>query len=299
MQKRLSLIIGVILALATVFMVKMYLDQQQVAIQQQAQNQLRAAAQTKIIVAKTDIPKGVGITANMVAAEAIPEQYIQPKAVTSLERIEGMVTAQPISKGEQVTLNQLLSNQQASGESLAMATPVGKRAISIMVDNISSLAGMMRPGDYVDVIGLISVPVQTADGKTASQIVTVPLFQNVLVLAVGQELGTGPAPSSSRYAKEGEKREGAPIITLALSPQEANLIAFVQEQGKIRFIMRSPADSQVQSIPPASWDALLQYIAPKAAIKNPNEQQEQSGPTRKVEIYRGLQKEVVPLSKGK
>jgi pilus assembly protein CpaB len=299
MQKRLSLIIGVILALATVFMVKMYLDQQQVIIQQQAQKQLRAQAQTKILVAKTDIPKGAVIAPNMVAPEAIPEQYIQPRAVTSLDRIEGMVTAQAISKGEQVTLNQLLSNQQASGESLAMATPIGKRAISIMVDNIASLAGMMRPGDNVDVIGLISVPVQTAEGKTTSQIVTVPLFQNVLVLAVGQELGAAAAPSGGRYAKEGEKREGAPIITLALSPQEANLIAFVQEQGKIRFIMRSPADSQVQVISPASWDALLQYIAPKASTKNTNGQEDQSGPVRKVEIYRGLQKEVVPLSKGK
>ena len=241
MQKRLSLIIGVILALATVFMVKMYLDQKQAAFVEQAQNQARAASATKVLVAKTDIPKGVPIAANMVALEPIPEKFIQPKAVTSFDRIEGMVTAQPISKNEQVTLNQLLSNQQASGESLAMATPIGKRAISIMVDNISSLAGMMRPGDNVDVIGLIPVPVQTAEGKTASQIVTVPLFQNVLVLAVGQELGTGAAPSGGRYAKEGEKREGAPIITLALSPQEANLIAFVQEQGKIRFIMRSPA----------------------------------------------------------
>lgn len=298
MQKRLSLIIGVILALATVFMVKMYLDQQQVAIQQQAQKQMRAAAQTKVLIAKTDIAKGVAIEPNMVVAEAVPEQYIQPKAVTSFDRIQGMVTAQSISKGEQVTLNQLLSTQQASGESLAMATPVGKRAISIMVDNIASLAGMMRPGNYVDVIGMIAVPMQTPDGKNTSQIVTVPLFQNVLVLAVGQELGSGPAPSSGRYAKEGEKREGSPIITLALSPQEANLIAFVQEQGKIRFIMRSPADSQVQNISPASWDALLQYIAPKVSVKNISEQEE-SGPAKKVEIYRGLQKEVVPLSKGK
>ncbi|MDD4907736.1 MAG: Flp pilus assembly protein CpaB [Candidatus Omnitrophica bacterium] len=298
MQKRLSLIIGVILALATVFMVKMYLDQQQVAIQQQAQKQLQAAAKTQILVAKTDIPKGVVIEPKMVVLESIPEQYIQPKAVTSLERIQGMVTAQGISKGEQVTLNQLFSNQQASGESLAMATPVGKRAISIMVDNIASLAGMMRPGDYVDVIGLIPVPMQTPDGKNASQIVTVPLFQNVLVLAVGQQLGMASSAGGGRYAKEGEKREGAPIITLALNPQEANLIAFVQEQGKIRFIMRSPADSQVQNIAPASWDALLQYIMPKGTVKI-DEQQEETGPVRKVEIYRGLQKEIVPLSKSK
>jgi len=300
MQKRLSLIIGVILALITVFMVKMYLDQQQFTYQQELKRRLQAqATQTKVFIAKNDIPKGVPIEASMVEAKAIPEQYIQPKAATSLERIEGMVTAQTIAKGEQITLNQLLSTQQASGESLAMATPVGKRAISIMVDNIASLAGMMRPGDYVDVIGMIPMPAQTPEGKPTTQIVAMPLFQNVLVLAVGQELGgvRPAAASGGRYAKdEGQRREGSPIITLALSPQEANLIAFVQEQGKIRFIMRSPADSQVQMVPPASWDTLLQYIIPKETTPKVVEE-EKTG--RTVEIYRGLQKEVVPLSKSK
>jgi len=303
MQKRLSLIIGVVLAIITVFMVKMYLDQQQAAYQQALRKQITASEQTKVLFAKSDIPKGVAIEAAMVEARAVPEKYIQPKAATSLERIEGMVTAQTIAKGDQITLNQLISTQQASGESLAMATPVGKRAISIMVDNISSLAGMMRPGDYVDVIGMIPIPAQTPEGKPATQIVAMPLFQNVLVLAVGQELGVirPSAASGGRYAKEESsgKREGAPIITLALSPQEANLIAFVQEQGKIRFIMRSPADSQVQIVPLASWDTLLQYIIPKNPVTEVSEEEEAIKSGRTVEIYRGLQKEVVPLSKSK
>jgi pilus assembly protein CpaB len=299
MQKRLSLIIGVVLAFITVFMVKMYLDQQQAGYREELKRRMQAqATQTKVLIAKSDIPKGVAIEAKMLEAKAIPEEFIQPKAATLLERIEGMVTAQAIAKGEQITLNKLISTQQASGASLAMATPVGKRAISIMVDNISSLAGMMRPGDYVDVIGMIPMPAQTPEGKATTQIVAMPLFQNVLVLAVGQELGgIRPAASDSRYAKdESPRREGSPIITLALSPQEANLIAFVQEQGKIRFIMRSPADSQVQMVPPASWDTLLQYILPRDTTPKVTEE-EKGG--RTVEIYRGLQKEVVPLSKSR
>jgi hypothetical protein len=81
------------------------------------------------------------------------------------------------------------------------------------------------------------------------------------------------------------------VITLALSAQEANLIAFVQEQGKIRLILRSPGDTQVQPVAPASWDTLFRTVMPQAFTQP----QEDTKPQKKVEIYRGLQKEIRTL----
>jgi len=161
------------------------------------------------------------------------------------------------------------------------------------VDNIASLAGMLKPGDYVDVIAALALPVQGPNGAVASQPAVIPLFQNILILAVGQELGS-QVKGESRYKKE-EGKEASPLITLALTPQESNLIAFVQEQGKVRLVARSPADSQVQPFQPVGWDALMQYIMPqlgeqKVEVKEPDEV---------VEIYRGLNKEVVILPKEK
>ena len=294
MQKRTTLIIGIVLALAAVLLVKVYLDQQRRAVRIEAQRQLakERTNQTSVLVAKVDIAKGAIIEAEMVDSAIVPNQYVQPQAVTSLDRIGGMVTVAPIAKGEQITLSKLLSSKQAGASSLAMATPVGKRAITISVDNIASLGGMLSPGDYVDLIGLLPFPTEI-QGQRTSQLATIPLFQNVLILAVGQDLG-GMARregGGSRYKKE-DKQEAAPLITLALTPQEANIIAFVQEQGKIRLILRSPADSQTQAIMPASWDTLLQYIMPKESLTK----QEETKPRKVVEIYRGLQKEIVPLS---
>ena len=160
-----------------------------------------------------------------------------------------MVTVAPISKGEQVSLSKLTKGGKAGGGNLAGVTPTGKRAISIAVDNISSLSGMVNPGNYVDVLAVIQVPIQ--DGKVANQVAVVPLFQNILVLAVDQNTGgaVGSA-STSRYAEAPSGSSGGgggnSLITLALGPQEANLIAFVQEQGKIRLIMRSPADAKTR-----------------------------------------------------
>ena len=289
MQKqKLILIAGAALALIAVFMVKTYLDQQRQAITEKAKKALEKAQanQTAVLVAKNDIARGATIELDAVEVKITPNQFVQPQAVTSLDRISGMVTIAPISKGEQITLSKLVYTKQAGA--LSQVTPVGKRAITISVDNISSLAGMIKPGDYVDVICASPVPVQTQDGKQTTQVAVMPLFQNVLVLAVGQEIST--QIEESRY--KGKKDVApSPLITLALTPHEANLLAFVQEQGKFRLILRSPADSKIEPAQPAGWEAVLQYVLPKEAFKRPKEE----GPS--VEIYRGLSKEKILLSK--
>lgn len=298
-QKRLALILGAVLSLLAIFMVKVYLDQQNQRLRQQAEQQAqeeyarRQAMQTTVLIAAKDLPKGSIIDEGSLESKTIPKDYVEPKAVTAPDRVIGMITAVTISQGEQITLGKLISSQQARGSSLAMVTPVGKRAITIAVDNIASLVGMIKPTDYVDLIGLLPVPMLTADGRQESQMAVVPLFQNVLVLAVGQDLGGIAFSAEGRYRKDEQSGGSSPLITLALTPQEASLIAFVQEQGKIRLTLRSPADSRVEMVLPASWETLFQHIMPPA--KADAGQQELQ--PRAIEIYRGLQKESLTLSK--
>lgn len=295
MQKqRIILIAGVVLALAAVFLVKVYLNQQRKVFQEEASRQAASvqANQIAVLVAKQDIPKGTAIAPEMLESKIFPREYVAPQALTSLDRIAGMIAVAQIAKDEQITLSKLAYPRQAGG--LAEATPVGKRAITINVDNISAVAGMIKPGDYVDLIATLPVPVQLAEGKQVTQVASVPLFQNVLVLAVGQQTGLA---AESRYKGEAgqQRQEASSLITLALNPQEANLVSFVHEQGKFRLVLRSPADSQTQPLRPISWDALFQYLMPQETAKQQPEQEIK--PTGYVEIYRGLKKERVPLSR--
>lgn len=294
-KQRIILIIGVVLALAAVFMTKVYIDQQRQAIQEQAKKDLAniRARQSSVLVAKKDIPRGTAIDETMFETAIIPDKYVVPQAVTSLDRIAGMVTIAAISKDEQITLTKLSFARRSGG--LAEVTPMGKRAITISVDNIAALAGMIKAGDYVDVIAMLPEIIQSSEGKQATQLTTVPLFQNVLVLAIGQE--TSALPKERAREASAEKKESSPLITLALEPQEANLITFVQEQGKIRLTMRSPADSKVEPIQPANWETLLQYLASKSLAAKEAQGKEQPQPVGYVEIYRGLNKEKVPLYK--
>ncbi len=285
------IVVGIICVFTAIYMVKSYIETQRALDIENAKKKLAnmQSNQASVLVAKTDIPRGVEIDSKNLEVSIVPKKFIQPQAVTSLDRISGMVTIAPIAKNEQVTLSKLSYPQQRS-RGLADATPVGKRAITITVDNISSLAGMVKAGDYVDIIAMVPVPVQNADGKQTTQAAVFPLFQNVLILAVGQDTGGISREEGSRYRKEDKKEAVSPLITLALKPQEASLIAFVQEQGRIRLVMRSPADSQVEPIQPASWDTLFKYIMPQAAEELPKQERPY------VEIYRGLKKEKLLLS---
>lgn len=294
-KQKIILISGIALGLVAMVMVKLYLDQQKQFAQEQAKRQIARmqSSQAAILIAKQDIPKGTLIDSAPLDSSIVPNEYVQPQAVTSLSRIAGMVTVAPISKGEQITLSKLANTKQAGGD-LAGVTPAGKRAISIAVDNISSVAGMVKPGDYVDVIATLQVPVQTAEGQTASQIAVVPLFQNVLVLAIGQNTG-GPVSSRAREQTV-DTSGGANLVTLALTPQEASFAAFVQEQGKIRLTLRSPADAKVEPITPANLNTLFQYILPQQqqAAEQEAKKEEQA---ETIEIYRGASKERIPISK--
>jgi pilus assembly protein CpaB len=304
-KQKLILISGVVLGLVAIVMTKMYLDQQQEIIQEKAKKAIATmqSNQTAVLVAKQDIPRGAMIKAEMFESSVIPNKFVQPQAVTSLDRISGMVTIAPISKGEQISLSKLANAKQSGGGDLADVTPSGKRAISIVVDNISSLSGMVKPGDYVDVLATIQVPTQGTDGKVVGQMAVIPLFQNVLVLAVGTNTGgMASGGSSSRYAEKDNPSPasgGNILITLAMGPQEANLIAFVQEQGKVRLIMRSPADAKIEPLTPASWETLFQYIMPPKPKNEPPPVTVKPvvDTTEYIEVLRGLNKEKVPLSK--
>jgi len=298
MPKRAPLIIGIGLSIMAIFLINMYVIQQRKSME----NSLKRSFQEKyknmvaVMVAGKDIPRGAIIDSGMLETKVIPNKFVEPSAVTSLDRVAGMKVAVPIHKGEQITLNKLITVARARGESLAMATPVGKRAITISVDQISGLSGMIKPGDYVDVIAILTIPVKGATQATQ----TIPLFQKVLVLAVGNKLIAGgsknrrrPLISFGSSRSSSSNKKGNFIITLALYPRQASLLSFVAQQGIIRLVMRSPADAKVQPIPPANWQTLFQYIdstlpkQPQPVVKEP----------KKIEVYRGLKKSYITISK--
>lgn len=282
-RRYLPLIIGGVCGLIAVVLINNYIRQQtEEAKKIVAQSQKNL---TTVVVAKQDIPAGATIKESMLAETTLNRNMVQPRSAISIDRVVDKVALAPISKGEQVLLNKVT----VSGEvgSLAMKVPSGKRAVTVSVDNISSVGGMLRPGDHVDIVGMVPIPTMNAEGKQVNQLATMPLFQDVLILAVGQEF------TNVQIARKEEKATSAsPVITFALSPQEANLIVFVQEQGKIRLVLRSPGDTQTQQVAPASWETLFRTVMPQAFQQQEKTAAAPLKPKKTVEIFHGLNKEV-------
>jgi Flp pilus assembly protein CpaB len=284
--KNRPLVISAALAIVAVFLVNMYLQSQKEQIAQQMEEQSKQVA--TVFFAKEAIRAGDAIKKDMVGTGRIPVRFLQPKAATSLEQIEDRIALVSIERGEYVLTTKLMS--QGEGANLAQLTPSGKRAVSLVIDSIAGLGGMVRPRDHVDVISIIPVPAMSADGKQVMQATTVTLFQDVLVLAVGGKTETAAIlAEGSKKTEEKAAAPASPIVTLALTSEEANIAAFLQEQQvRLRLALRSPTDAQTAPAqPPASWDAVLKYLYPNYS---PPVAQEEEGP-KTIEIRRGSKQE--------
>jgi pilus assembly protein CpaB len=303
-QRKIFIVAGIALSLIAVFMVKVYVDKEKRSYMEQLKGEFAKlkGENTRVVVAKKDIPEGAAISSSFVKLSVVPRNYLQPYAVTSLDRLKGMVATAKIYKGEQLTLSKIAFSRVAQSRSLSTNIPVGKRAITIEVDNISSLLGMLKPQDYVDVIGIIPMPFTNEEGKQVTQEALIPLFQNVLVLAVGKNIGVTKKESKKGFTifeekeKKKKKNNYESLITLALSPREANILAFVAEQGRVRLTLRSRIDSQVEELPPMNWQTFFQFLMERGIITPPPAKvEEKKGPT--IEIYKGSRREEIPIGK--
>ncbi|MBU1726014.1 MAG: Flp pilus assembly protein CpaB [Candidatus Omnitrophica bacterium] len=287
-KKFLPIIIAVACAVLALVFINMFLQQQQQETAARLALSQKDAA--TVVVAQQDISAGTVITEAMVKEETKSKSTLQPQAAGFVEKVIGKIALAPFSKGEQILLNKV-SMPGKQEINLAQKIPSGKRAMTVSVDNIAALGGLIKPGDRVDVIGSVRIPVKTADGKVTSKMTMMPLYQDVMVLAVGQELGGQPASTTKK-----KTAASSSLITLAFTPKEASIVAFIQENGKIRLSLRSQGDAQVQSIPPADWDTVLKTVMPQFYQQQQVKPKEPEKPKKVVEIYHGLnKKEEKPL----
>lgn len=217
------------------------------------------------VVAKRELRKGEKITSETVAIRPIPVDFAHSQAIhpEHFERIDGQPLAYPVKSGEMILWG-LLENKRTS--TFSVRVKPGHRAITVPVDEINSISGLLEPGDAIDLMAAID-----QDGK--KNIFT--LLQNVNVMATGQRAENDP--------KSGEKRTYS-TVTLDASPQEALNIIRARETGKLTALLRNPEDNKPLLKPlgdPGDF-----FDARKAS---PN------GPTRGVPVLVGGRSGKIPL----
>jgi len=195
----------------------------------------------RVVIAEQDIPARTEIGPEMLSVVEVPGSLAVNGALDSVEPLIGETTRYPVAAGQQVTLAGV--GTQSKEDSLESVVPRGMRALSVEVDEIRGVGGLLLPGDRVDVIA-----VHTADAGGVDSAVTA--LQAIEVLAVGQKAqeplppaegdkaaGSGASASGQRPA-DAEPQPEARTVTLALTPAQAQQLALIQENGKIWLSLR-------------------------------------------------------------
>ncbi|MGE5279973.1 MAG: Flp pilus assembly protein CpaB [Deltaproteobacteria bacterium] len=297
-KKKISVILGVLLAVFAVIGARTYIASLE-------KKYVREEKKAYVFIATVQIPAGTVIDETMIKPVAIPEKYVQPTAVDSQSMITGKRAVATIYPNEQIMASKLTIT--VKNTTLAMRTPQGKRAMTITINPLDAVGAQIRPGDYVDVVGIFPYNAQV-DGKTVTEPVSVTLFQNILVLSMEGGAGVAAPP------RRGEQPAPAPstlIITLALSPKEAAMLTYALSQGSLRLILRPPLETVIEPVPPVEANAMWQYVfsnlreefmssqqeTPQPARRREPEKRPEPPPSPTVEIYRGTEKSNMVLTK--
>jgi pilus assembly protein CpaB len=184
----------------------------------------------EVVVASRHIPVGTLITNDVVKAVPWPARAPVAGGFTSIEAVVNRGAVVALAENEPITESKLAP--VGAGAGLPPTIPEGMRAISVRTNEVIGVAGFVVPGTRVDV--LVTVRRQGPQGQESMSRV---VLSNVQVLTAG-----------TRFDQETSQNDGKPIqtsvVTLLVTPEDAEKLALASEEGQIMLTLRNPLDVQ-------------------------------------------------------
>ena len=178
-----------------------------------------------VVVAADDIQVGIKLADHDVGMVTIPQSAVPPGFFSDKSKVLGRGAILPISKGEFILPSKLAALNAGGG--LPSLIPPGMRAVSVRVNDVVSVAGFVQPGTRVDVLA-------TGNEGSGGGRQTTTVLENVAVIAVGKSLDRSASTDA----------QTAPVITLLVSPDDAQKLALVSQEGRIQLSLRNPLDTK-------------------------------------------------------
>lgn len=276
-------LVALLLAGAATFVARGWLEREQRAgpVAEPAQPQIAKA----VLVAAADLAVGSFVQADSLRWQDWPDvglpdsYYVRGQA--DEQALVGAVVRQPLAVGEPLTPAAVVKPGERGF--LAAVLEPGMRAISVPVDDASSSAGLIFPGDRVDLV--LTHLVETHAGQGSPSRVSETVLADVRVIAMGRSLRSG--------AGDGDP-SGVPArtATLETTPKDAEKVVLASELGKLALSLRSlaaPADgaNPQPGLVSSTWD---HDVSP--ALRPQNQ------PHGTLSIVRGAKAENVPVPQG-
>lgn len=179
------------------------------------------------VVAAFDLPVGTQLATEHIAVRQIPSALAPSDSVTP-ERFSSLVghtLVGPLRAGDPILP---VHTAQARTSPFSDQLGSGRRAITMPVDVINSVSGLLEPGDLIDLY---------VSFEHQRRRMTAPLLQGVLVLATGTQTRSDTASSSARA-------QAYSTVTLDTSPEDAVKLVAARQSGTITALLRRPDDNR-------------------------------------------------------
>jgi pilus assembly protein CpaB len=179
-----------------------------------------------------------------------------------------------LKRNESILESKLAPISITTGGVSAVTDPA-KRAMAVKVDEVVGVAGFIKPGDRVDVMVTIN------PSRSGESVLAKLVLSNTLVLATGTE---------TERKGGNEKATPVTVITLEVTPEEAEKLALSTTEGKLRLALRNPMNTDVALTKGATINSLLSSYR---VFEKPEKAQERSKKLvepkadNKVEIIKG------------
>lgn len=246
--------------------------------QSQLQTQVRplAAAETRgklrLAVAARDLPVGTMLRTEDVRLVDWHSDVLPPGHATSTAELVGRGLISPVRMNEAFLDTKLAD--KAAGGGLPIVIPEGMRAVSVKVDEVIGVAGFVLPDTRVDV--LVTLTPRARDAAPVTRVI----LQNVRVLSAGQ---------SYQRDEEGKPKTVA-VITLLVTPQEAESLTMAANEGRIQLALRNTLDVAEVRTTGVRLNSLVETPRAAAAATRPVQVRaratDESEQRRVVEVFR-------------
>jgi pilus assembly protein CpaB len=186
----------------------------------------------KLVVANDDLPRGAHLSADTVSVRSVPREWAHADALSpdQIDQFDHAALDTPARRGEQILWAQL---QPLHPRAFSNRISLGRRAITVPVDDVSSVSGMVAPGDRIDLLATVK-----RDGRAT----LIPLLQRATVLATGKLVGERASTARGELRDDGGEQRTYTTLTIDASPKDATRILAAREIGQLTAVLRSPAD---------------------------------------------------------
>jgi pilus assembly protein CpaB len=243
-------------------------------IYSRVKHQLTKSPSLHIVASSKPLEAGTLLAPEDLTLVEWPSNLAVEGAFSKADAVVGRVLLTPIPAKEPVREQLLAGPGAAIG--LTAKIPDGMRAVAVVTNEVNNVSGFLFPGSHVDVL-------VTFRGDAGKDSMTSTVLQNIDVLSTGERLQ--PDPSG--------KPQNVKVVTLLMSPDDAQKLMLASNQGTVQFVLRNGTDQDETGQKPTLMKQLEGVTVAPAPAPKPKTTVTASNPKAyEVEIFDGTKKSV-------